>query len=99
MTTPQHAELAGTLMLYILFGAFFAVQALTRPVYAIALLLFYYDQRIRREGFDIEWLMQKAGMLPEARPAAAETDAPLPPETPPPPNPAGPEAPPAVRPV
>jgi hypothetical protein len=70
MNTPLHAELAGTLMLYILFGAFFAVQALTRPVYAIALLLFYYDQRIRREGFDIEWLMQKAGMLPEPQPEA-----------------------------
>jgi hypothetical protein len=90
MTTPQHAELAGSLMLYIFFGAFFAVQALTRPVYAIALLLFYYDQRIRREGFDIEWLMRKAGMLPEARPAAPEAD---------PAKPADPEAPPAVRPV
>jgi hypothetical protein len=94
MTTPLHAELAGTLMLYIFFGAFFAVQALTRPVYAIALLLFYYDQRIRREGFDIEWLMQKAGMLPEARSAPAEADAALPRETPSQPaNSAGPEAP------
>jgi hypothetical protein len=81
-------------MLYIFFGAFFAVQALTRPVYAIALLLFYYDQRIRREGFDIEWLMQKAGMLPEARSAPAEADAALPRETPSQPaNSAGPEAP------
>jgi hypothetical protein len=90
MTTPQHAELAGTLMLYILFGTFFAVQALTRPVYAIALLLFYYDQRIRREGFDIEWLMQKAGMLPEPQPETAPSL---------PANPADSEAPHAVRPV
>jgi hypothetical protein len=62
MSTPLHAELAGTLMLYILFGAFFAVQALTRPVCAIALLIFYYDQRIRREGYDIEKMMEAAGL-------------------------------------
>lgn len=60
--TPQHQDLAGAVILFILVTAFFAVQALTRPVYAIALLLFYYDQRIRQEAFDIEWLMQRAGM-------------------------------------
>jgi hypothetical protein len=32
------------------------------PVYAIALVLFYYDQRVRQEGFDIEMLMRQAGM-------------------------------------
>lgn len=84
MNTPLHAELTGTLMLYIFFAAFFAVQALTRPVYAIALLLFYYDQRIRREGFDIEWLMRKAGMLAGQQPETAPSQ---------PANPAGPEAP------
>jgi hypothetical protein len=31
-------------------------------VIAIALVLFYYDQRVRKEAFDIEWLMQSAGM-------------------------------------
>jgi hypothetical protein len=90
MSTPLHAELAGTLMLYILFGAFFAVQALTRPVYAIALLLFYYDQRIRREGLDIEWLMQKAGMLSAPQLNAAPSQ---------PPESAGPEAPHSEEPV
>jgi hypothetical protein len=25
-------------------------------------VLFYYDQRIRKEGFDIEWMMQQAGL-------------------------------------
>jgi hypothetical protein len=24
--------------------------------------LFYYDQRIRHEGFDIEWMMNQAGL-------------------------------------
>ncbi|MGA2809240.1 MAG: hypothetical protein ABSE87_14010 [Terracidiphilus sp.] len=68
--TPQHQDLAGAVILFILVASFFAVQALTRPVYAIALLLFYYDQRIRQEAFDIEWLMQRAGMEAEAKPEA-----------------------------
>jgi len=44
-----------------------------QPVSWIALVLFYYDQRIRKEGFDIEWMMQQAGMTqpaPMAQPAA-----------------------------
>jgi len=32
------------------------------PVPWIALVLFYYDQRIRKEGYDIEWMMQQAGL-------------------------------------
>jgi len=34
------------------------------PILAMGLTLFYYDQRIRKEGFDIEWMMQAAGMTP-----------------------------------
>jgi membrane-anchored glycerophosphoryl diester phosphodiesterase (GDPDase) len=62
-TNPQHAQTAATLMLLAVYGAAFAVQALTRPVYGIALMLFYYDQRIRQEGFDIEWMMLRAGLV------------------------------------
>lgn len=40
----------------------FVLQALLAPVSWIALVLFYYDQRIRKEGFDIEWMMEQAGM-------------------------------------
>jgi hypothetical protein len=40
----------------------FAVQTLITPVYTTGLVLFYYDQRIRKEGFDIEWMMAQAGM-------------------------------------
>lgn len=55
----------------------FGVQAILamifRPLYAIAGTLFYYDQRIRREGFDIEWMMRSAGMTESiSAPAAAE---------------------------
>jgi hypothetical protein len=42
-------------------------------VYGIALVLFYYDQRIRQEGFDIEWMMLQAGMV--APPAAPQPEA------------------------
>ena len=30
------------------------------PIWSIALTLFYYDQRIRKEGYDVEWLMEQA---------------------------------------
>jgi len=34
------------------------------PIYAMGVTLFYYDQRVRKEGFDIEWMMQAAGLTP-----------------------------------
>ena len=46
-------------------GVFFS-NALIGPIYAIGLTLFYYDQRIRKEGFDIEWMMRSAGLAPQA---------------------------------
>jgi membrane-anchored glycerophosphoryl diester phosphodiesterase (GDPDase) len=45
-------------------GVFFS-NMLIGPIYAIGLTLFYYDQRIRKEGYDIEWMMQAAGLLPQ----------------------------------
>ncbi|MGA3046250.1 MAG: hypothetical protein ABSD67_06480 [Terracidiphilus sp.] len=60
---PQNEQFAGMLIIFVAYAAAFAVQALTKPVYGIALVLFYYDQRIRQEGFDIEWLMHRAGLV------------------------------------
>jgi hypothetical protein len=40
----------------------FALQVLLAPISSIAIVLFYYDQRVRKEGFDIEWMMQQAGL-------------------------------------
>lgn len=40
----------------------FATQVLLAPIIMIASVLFYYDQRIRKEGFDIEWMMERAGL-------------------------------------
>jgi uncharacterized membrane protein len=43
------------------------------PILATGLALFYYDQRVRKEGYDIEWMMQQAGMVvaPPAAPLAS----------------------------
>jgi len=72
MSNQQHAQAAGVALLLIVYGAAYAVQSLIKPIYGIALVLFYYDQRIRKEGFDIELLMQQAGMVPEAPVPALE---------------------------
>jgi hypothetical protein len=58
-----HARVLGVITTFAMYGAMFAVRALTKPVYGIGLTLFYFDQRIRKEGFDIEWMMQQAGMV------------------------------------
>lgn len=74
---PQHADLLGRIFIFSWYGLSFALQAVVRPVYGIALALFYFDQRIRNEGFDIEWRMRSAGLEPApsesalAPPAAA----------------------------
>jgi hypothetical protein len=39
----------------------FLVRIFVMPIYAIALVLFYTDQRTRLEGYDIEQLMARAG--------------------------------------
>jgi hypothetical protein len=75
VNNPQHAQTAGVAMLLIVYGSSFAVQALIEPIYGIALVLFYYDQRIRKEGYDIELLMQQAGMVPAANPVPPAPEA------------------------
>jgi uncharacterized membrane protein len=44
----------------------FVTNTLIGPIYATGLTLFYYDQRVRKEGFDIEWMMHQAGLNPDA---------------------------------
>ena len=53
----------------------FILQVLIAPISAIALVLFYYDQRIRKEGFDIEWMMEQAGLTEPASDALPAEDA------------------------
>jgi hypothetical protein len=49
------------------FLAFF-MNTFVVPISATGITLFYYDQRIRKEGFDIEWMMQAAGLTPPPAP-------------------------------
>jgi uncharacterized membrane protein len=57
------------------------------PIGATGVTLFYFDQRVRKEGYDIEWMMQAAGLTVESAPAPN-----------PDPNPAVAEAVPAAEP-
>jgi hypothetical protein len=46
---------------------FYAViGAVVGPLYPIAVTLFYYDQRSRKEGFDVEIMMEAAGLTEPA---------------------------------
>jgi hypothetical protein len=59
----------------------FLTTSFIGPMYATGLTLFYYDQRIRKEGFDIEWMMQAAGLTVPATPVSATTVQLAPPQT------------------
>ena len=41
----------------------FLTNTFVGPIYATGFTLFYFDQRVRKEGFDIEHMMQAAGMI------------------------------------
>ncbi len=56
-------------------GVNFVAGTLIAPVGAIGVCLFYFDERVRREGFDIEWMM---GKLAPVEAAAAELPGPAP---------------------
>jgi hypothetical protein len=59
---PGHSPTAFLNALQIVnLGTNFLVRSIIMPVYSIALLLFYNDQRTRLEGYDIEQLMETAG--------------------------------------
>jgi hypothetical protein len=46
----------------------FLTNTFVQPIYATGFTLFYYDQRVRKEGYDIERMMHSAGMT-EPQPA------------------------------
>lgn len=69
----------------------FFTTTFVSPIPAIGITLFYYDQRVRKEGYDIEWMMQTAGLTappPASAPDAAAESAPA--------HPAAVEAPPVL---
>jgi hypothetical protein len=69
---PGHPLPMGLMVTQQLAG--FVVNTLIGPIYGIGLTLFYYDQRIRLEGYDIEWMMQGAGLTLPAELAEPETE-------------------------
>jgi hypothetical protein len=67
------AARAGAAQQFVMQGAILAINFLVTtvvgPIAAIGLCLFYFDERVRREGFDIEMLLQGATVsLPLAAP-------------------------------
>jgi hypothetical protein len=42
----------------------FLCNTLMKPIYGIGLTLFYYDARVRKEGYDVEWMLEHSA-LPE----------------------------------
>ncbi|HKF45928.1 MAG TPA: hypothetical protein VKB38_01125 [Terracidiphilus sp.] len=64
-----------------------ATNILVGPILATGLTLFYFDQRVRKEGYDIEWMMQAAGLVLPHGVETPETILPI--ETPPHAAPAG----------
>ncbi|MDE0297828.1 MAG: hypothetical protein OXN17_04295 [Candidatus Poribacteria bacterium] len=54
----SHDEIKGAL--HLLHAINTAISALTGPITPIGFTLLYFDQRVRKEGFDIEWQMTKA---------------------------------------
>jgi hypothetical protein len=48
----------------------FVSGTIVGPIGAIAVCLFYIDERVRREGFDIEWMMNKVAPGSTAAPPA-----------------------------
>jgi len=51
-------------------------DAVFAPLYPIVLLLLYYDQRVRREGYDVERMIEAAGLAEPLETAASEPAAP-----------------------
>ena len=56
----------------------FVAGSLVQPVGAIAFVLFYFDQRVRKEGFDVEMLLEKVtGVAAPVREVESPFSAPL----------------------
>jgi hypothetical protein len=49
------------------------ILVLIHPILSIAITLFYYDQRIRKEGYDIERMMDAAGLIAPPPPPAGDS--------------------------
>ena len=62
MVFKNHGEVAPWVSAISQVLAFFT-NTFIGPIGGTGVALFYYDQRIRKEGYDIEWMMQTAGWV------------------------------------
>lgn len=93
---PKGTSTALVVVQILNFASSLTIQTLIAPVSVIALVLFYYDQRVRTEGYDIELMMEQAGLTAPSVEPAPPTEL-TPPAEPAPP--AGPELTPESMPV
>lgn len=68
-TGPHRAEFNRQVYEVVVYSFYAVIGAVVGPLYPIAVTLFYYDQRSRKEGFDVEIMMEAAG-LETAEPGA-----------------------------
>jgi hypothetical protein len=61
----HHGQLSATLTAVSQVIGFFT-NSFLGPVGATGVTLFYFDRRVRKEGYDIEWMMQAAGLAQAA---------------------------------
>jgi hypothetical protein len=80
-TFQHHGELPAAIRVLQQLVAF-CTNTFVGPIYATGFTLFYYDQRVRKEGYDIEWMMRAAGLdAPSPPPTTGVSFAPAPSET------------------
>ena len=60
-------------ILVVYYAAVFLAQVVIKPVYSIGLTVFYFDERVRKEGYDIEWMMKRAGLVDAVATSAQPT--------------------------
>jgi glycerophosphoryl diester phosphodiesterase family protein len=70
-TFRHHGELPAAIRVLQQLVAF-CTNTFVAPIYATGFTLFYYDQRVRKEGYDIERMMRAAGLEAPAQLSAAE---------------------------
>jgi len=59
---PHRAEFNRQVYEVVVYSFYALIGAVVGPLYPIAVTLFYYDQRSRKEGFDVEIMMEAAGL-------------------------------------
>jgi hypothetical protein len=68
--TVRTAQMPGWAQVILQFGQF-VTQAVLGPIMTIGLTLVYYDERVRKEAFDLEHMMRQLdGMGPMPSPVA-----------------------------